>query len=59
MYEEEYFVGLLASNDKTAPPLIYKYFSNLTAQQLDKYETNQNPDSTNTLERGNILASSV
>ena len=31
MYEEEYFVGVLASNDQTAPPLIYKYFTNLTA----------------------------
>jgi hypothetical protein len=31
MYEEEYFVGVLNSNDVAEPPLIYKYFTNLTA----------------------------
>ena len=31
MYEEEYFVGVLNSSDVTEPPLIYKYFTNLSA----------------------------
>lgn len=41
-------------------PLVYKYFSELTEQQADQFDLNTEPSSTSgTMERGNVLASSV
>jgi hypothetical protein len=53
MYDEEYFVGVLPQKEGI---LVYKYFSELSPEQLDDQTSGSSPDVH--LERGNILGQS-
>jgi hypothetical protein len=50
MYEEEYFVGVLPQKNNDV--LIYKYFSELSQEQMEHHNENHDPLH---LERGNLL----
>ena len=57
MYEEEYFISCFQKEG--SEPFVYKYFSEITDATLSESMQQQHPDGTNTLERGNILGSTV
>ena len=59
MFEEEYFVPIVAKKQQDGQPLVYKYFAELSQEQLSEYATNEPPMSQQPIERGNMLASSV
>jgi hypothetical protein len=59
MYEQEYYVSILKATDKETPPLVYKYFTQLSDSQTDLYDQMPELDATNTLDRGNLLGISV
>ncbi len=61
MYDEEYFIQVLRpqqlSSQQTSTiddALFYKYYSELSNEQMDKYETNM-IDQEYASERGNVL----
>ena len=54
MYEEEFVVTV--QNKKDGSCLVYKYFSDLTN---DGTIIDSAPDATNTIERGNLLGSTL
>lgn len=59
MFEEEYFVAIVPQKqDANATPLVYKYFSELSDEQMECYESGTEMRS-NPIERGNLLASSL
>lgn len=54
MFEEEFVVTLL--NSTSGQPFVHKYFSDIVdASQLQE----ATPDATNTIERGNLLGSTL
>ena len=57
MFEEEYFVSVLRSSPETQP-IIYKYYSSVLDEHTELLQSAQ-PNATNTIERGNILGSTV
>ena len=57
MFEEEYFVSVLRRSPETQP-IVYKYYSSVLDEHTDLLQMTQ-PDATNTIERGNILGSTV
>ena len=59
MFEEEYFVPLVPKKQpgESANPLVYKYFSELSTEDMAEYEMGMD-SSSRPIERGNILASS-
>jgi len=67
MYEEEYFVSIVKGSDKdqtTKTPLVHKYFSELSAEQLQAYDFDDGNQQSmfrpgSTLERGSILGQSM
>lgn len=61
MFEEEFYVPLIPkkeSADSNTVPLVYKYFTELTEEQVNEYQTAFDP-SKQPIERGNVLASSL
>ncbi len=57
MFEEEYFVSVLRATPESQP-IIYKYYSSVKDEHTELLHTVQ-PDATNTIERGNILGSTL
>lgn len=57
MYEEEYFISCFKKENEDA--FVYKYFSEITDVSLSESMQGQQPDGSNTLERGNILGSTI
>ncbi len=57
MFEEEYFVSVLRGTPETQP-IIYKYYSNVRDEHTELLHSTQ-PNATNTIERGNVLGSTV
>jgi len=57
MYEEEYFVAVLPMKDSEV--VVYKYFTELSAEQLEQQQANQEPDQAMHLERANLLGQST
>lgn len=57
MFEEEYFVTVLKGTSETKP-VVYKYYSSVSDDHTELLHSVE-PCGTNTMERGNLLGSTV